>query len=102
MKVADIKLKWKKSPSADVSRVDVVVTNDGATTTAVVGPEVESYAIEVKARGVVSFKVVTYDAEGYEATSETYSFSLGDLDAPLPATQLGHEVIGVRDVPDAA
>ncbi len=100
MKIADIKLGWTKSASADVSRVEVVVTKDGTSTTTEVGPEVESFQIEVEAMGAASFTVITYDSEGLQATSDLYSFTLGDLTAPQPATSLFHTVLGVRDVAD--
>lgn len=97
-KVADVKLSWTKSPSADVAKVTVVVTKDGTETTTEVGPEVESIQIVVEASKSVTFKVIVTDSEGLAATSDIYTFSLGDLEAPLPATNLFHEVIGVRDV----
>ncbi len=97
-KVADVKLGWLKSPSADIGKVKVVVTNDGTETTSEFGPEVESVQIVVKAMGAVQFKVIVFDTEGKQATSETYSFNLGDLEDPLPATNLFHEVLAVRDV----
>ncbi len=97
-KVADVKLSWTKSPSADVAKVTVVVTKDGTETTTEVGPEVESIQIVVEASKSVTFKVIVTDSEGLAATSDIYTFSLGDLEAPLPATDLFHEVVGVRDV----
>lgn len=97
-KVADVKLSWKKSASADVDKVSIVVTIDGTTTTTELGPEVEEFMIVVNANGVVNFNVVTFDSEGLQSTSSTYAFSLGDLEAPLPATDLFHEVVGIRDV----
>lgn len=97
-KVADVKLTWKKSVSADVSKVEVVTTINGQVTTTELGPEVESFMIEVAALGVVSFHIVTYDTEGNQSTSVTYGFSLGDLEAPQPATDLSHEIVGIRDV----
>lgn len=98
-KVADVKLSWTKSPSADVKTVSVVVNNNGTETTADFGPEVESFNIVVSASSSVSFKVQVTDSEGLTATSSTYTFTLGDLETPLPATNLKHEVVAVRDVP---
>lgn len=97
-KVADVKLTWIKSPSTDVAKVQVIVTKDGTETTTEVGPEVESIQIVVEASKSVTFKVVVTDSENLTATSDLYSFSLGDLEAPLPATGLFHEVLGIRDV----
>jgi hypothetical protein len=100
MKVADVKLSWSKSPSSDVKGVKIVVTKDGVDTVTEGGPEVESLMIVVEASKSVQFKVITLDSEGLTATSDVYSFSLGDLEAPQPATSLMHEVVGIRDVPD--
>lgn len=97
-KVADVKLSWTKSPSLDLQKVEVVVNNGGTETTTELGPEVQEFMIVVQASGGVQFKIVTYDTEGLKATSETYSFTLGDLEVPLPATNLFHEVVAVRDV----
>lgn len=97
-KVADVKLSWTKSPSLDLQKVEVVVNNGGTETTTELGPEVQEFMIVVQASGAVQFKIVTYDTEGLKATSETYSFTLGDLEVPLPATNLFHEVVAVRDV----
>lgn len=97
-KVADVKLSWRKSPSADVGKVTVVVTNDGAETSVDFGPEVEELMVVVKASTALSFKVVVTDTEGLTATSSTYTFTLGDLENPLPATNLTHAVIAIRDV----
>ncbi len=97
-KVADIRLGWKKSASADIKAVKLVVTNDGTETTFDLGPEVEEFKVVVSASKNCHFQVITFDSEGLSATSEVYSFTLGDLEAPLPATGLFHEVLGIRDV----
>lgn len=96
-KVADVRLSWTKSPSADVAKVQVFVTNNGTETMVEGGAEVEQIMTVVQASAAVQFKIVTFDTEGNQATSEVYSFTLGDLIAPLPATNLGHEVVAVRD-----
>ena len=97
-KVADIRLFWKKSVSADVSKATVIVTNDGTETTTEVGPEVQEITVVVAATKACSFRVITLDSEGLTSTSTTYDFVLGDLEAPQPATDLGHEVMAIRDV----
>lgn len=100
-KVADVKLSWVRSPSADVVSRTIEVTINGQTTTADVGPEVEQYMIEVSASGSVQFKTTVKDAEDQVVSSEVYSFTVGDLEAPQPDTGLLHEIVGIRDVPDA-
>ena len=98
MKVADIKLGWTKSPSADIDRVEVFLTKNGSTTMVEFGPEVQEYMVTIDAMSVVSFKIVTWDTEGFSAESEVHNFSLGDLENPQPASGLFHEIVGVRDV----
>lgn len=99
-KVASVKLGWKKSPSPDVVKTQVVVNLAGSETTVDLAAGVEEYVLDVAASTTGSFKVVSWDDEGNQTASETHSFKIGDLEAPLPATDLFHEVLSVRDVPD--
>lgn len=101
MKVADVKLSWSPSVSAGIIRQVAKVAIDGAEPTALeVGPEVESVVIEVKASSSVVFWVETTDDENFTVISEQYTFQVKDLDSPLPATNLFHEIIAVRDLVD--
>ena len=103
MKVADIKLSWKRSPSSDIKSVKVVFSANGSETTVdTESPDVQELAVTVSANSNCSFKIVTTDNEGLVATSEVYSFNLGDLEAPLPATNLSHVVVAIRDIPNPA
>lgn len=98
MKVADVKIGWVASVSTDVVKSILSVSIDGAEpTTSELTPEVVSAVIEVKAQSSVVFSVTTVDAEGLQSVSETYTFTLGDLEAPQPVTGLFHEVVAVRD-----
>lgn len=97
-KVADVKLGWTKSPSSDIASVKLVITKDGADITVSVDAAAESFQIVVEASKTVSFKIITIDKDGLTATSDTYTFTLSDLEAPLPATNLFHEVVAVREV----
>ncbi len=100
-KVADVRLLWFRSPSIDVvsQRVDVLV--DGVQQSAVeLGPEAQDMVIAVRASQVVVFTVTTIDSGGMSAVSTSYTINLGDLEAPLPATGLSHEVLGIRDEDD--
>lgn len=98
MKVADIKLTWKKSVSADVAKVKLYVTIAGQTTTTEFGPEVEEAMTEVKAMQSCQFRVESIDSEGLMSLSMVHDFTLGDLEAPAPATDLDHMIVGIRDV----
>jgi hypothetical protein len=101
VKVADVKLTWKPSVSVDVAEQTVVVVIDGVEKiNTTVAPELEELLVEVKAKESVVFYVITEDNEGNTSLSENYTFSLGDLEAPQPATLLGHEIVAIRDVVD--
>ena len=98
MKVADVRCVWRKSPSQDIVKAEFVWSvNDGPETTLEVGPEIEKNTIVVPAGGKFAFRVTVTDREGKTATSESYTHTLGDLVDPLPPTDLGHEVVSVRD-----
>jgi len=100
-KVADIRLGWKKSVSADVAKVVVRTTVNGTETTVEGGPETEELVVTgIAAMSACQFKVETWNSEGLMTTSLTHDFVLGDLEAPAPATDLFHEVVAIRDVPD--
>lgn len=101
MKVADVKLSWSPSVSPGVVKQVAKVSIDGAEPTVFeVGPEVESVVVEVKASSSVLFFVETTDDENLTSVSEQYTFTVKDLEAPQPATNLFHEIVGVRDVTD--
>ena len=98
MKIADVKLTWKPSVSTDVREQTVIVTIDGVEKlNSTVSPSIQEVLIEVNAESSVLFTVTTVDNEGNSTVSEAYTFTLGDLDAPQPATFLAHEVVAVRD-----
>ncbi len=101
MKVATVKLGWMRSASADVNAQKIEVTKNGELTTIDLPAEVEEFTLEVQAVSTVTFKVSAIDAEGNVATSDLYSFTLGDLEAPLAPTGLFHEILAVNDVPEA-
>lgn len=100
MKVADVNLFWTRSVSDKVLSQTVIVTVDGEEKIhSTVPPEIETVSIRVKALQTVQFKVLTEDEDGV-TESELYTFRTSNLDAPLPATNLGHTVVAIRDVPD--
>ena len=99
MKVADVQLGWIPSPTPltkEVAKVSV----DGAEPDTIEVVNVDSVSITVKALQSVRFWVETTDDEGLVTISKDYSFQVGDLEAPLPATGLFHKITAIRDVPD--
>ena len=97
-KVAQVKLGWTRSPS-DITAQKIEITINGVVKTLELGPEVDSYQIEetLPTKSVASFKIDTTDEEGNVVSSEVYNFKLGDLEVPLPATNLFHEVVAILD-----
>ncbi len=100
MKLATIKMGWTKSASTDVDHIEVVVNKDGTETTTQYSAEIESVLVEFQASTSGWFKVLTYDADGLVTASDTYTFTVSDLEAPLPATGLFHQIVSVREVAD--
>ena len=96
--VADVKLIWTKSPSPDVAKQILKTTIAGGTTEVELGPEAQEYMVVIGSETPFSFQVDTFDAAGNHTASEIYSNVIGDLEAPLAATNLFHEVVGVREV----
>jgi hypothetical protein len=99
MKVADLLISWTKSPSVIVSR-DIVVTIDGTNTTYNVGPEVNNFAISASANSSISVFTTVKDALGQTVSSETATFQVPDLTAPLPDTDVAVAITGTHDEPD--
>lgn len=97
-KVADVRLGWSPSVSTDVVEQVVYFTIDGTTREIVLARDADELLIEVNALSSVQFFVMSKDAEGVAVSSEVYTFVLGDLQPPQPATGLFHQVVAVRDV----
>lgn len=97
MKIANIRLSWVRSASTDVSSRKLTVAVDGNKTVFDIPAEVSEYVLDVPARVAVTFFTQVFDSEGNVAQSETYAFTLGDLEAPQPDTSLFHEILSVRD-----
>lgn len=96
-KIATVKLTWLRSPSSDAASVEIRTTVNGNTTT-IEGPITqESFTLECEPNSSVTFSVITFDSEGLATESESHSFVLGDLDAPLPATALNHEIVSIHE-----
>lgn len=97
-RVADVRLFWTRSPSSDAQRQVLRTVIGGVETSIDLTPETQEFQVVIASDVAFTFSVDTYDHAGNHTSSETYSSRVGDLEAPLPATLLGHEVVGVRDV----
>ena len=100
MKVASVKYTWSRSASVDVVLQKVEITKNGVLEVFEFPPETQEFIGTVQAASNVSFRVESIDSENNTVFSDLYTFTLGDLEAPLPATNLFHEVLEVVDVPD--
>lgn len=97
-KTASVKLTWVRSPSPDAKRQIITVNRAGvAIFTSEVGPEVEQVMVQIPASSPVDYSVVTVDEDGLVAPSAPHTFTIGDLENPLPATNLDHLVVGIVD-----
>lgn len=97
-KKGSVKLTWIRSPSPDARKQLIKVNYKGAELlTSEVGPEVEQLMVQIPASGPVDYSVVTIDDDGLVATSDPHTFVIGDLEAPLPATGLDHQIVGIID-----
>ena len=92
-----VRLFWTRSPSTDVTARRITVTKGSESAQFDLGPEVSEYLIEVEAFTFVTFKTEVMDAAGNKATSDTYTFTSPDMEAPLSDTNLGHEIVGIID-----
>lgn len=98
MKVADVRLYWTPSLSSDIAKQVVNVTIGDSISTFDLLPGAVEHRIEVTSNSSFSFSVDSIDVEGNRIASVTYSSNVGDLEVPLPATDLGSEIMGVREV----
>lgn len=98
MLVADVLFTWKKSPSADVSKVIAVLNVEGIETqTEIADPSMESWQTTIGTEKSGTFRVDTYDGAGNVAVSQVLTWSVPDLEAPLPATNLSYSIVGTHD-----
>ncbi len=100
-KVADCKFSWAKSVSTDVVKVTAILVQGGVTQRIDMPTiDVESFEITFSPNSSGTFSVESMDNEGHVTVSETITWSVGDLVAPAPATNLKFEVVQIRDIPD--
>lgn len=97
-KVADIRLGWKKSASADVVRVKIVTRIDGMESNVETeNPDVQEIRVTARPGSALQFQVFVTDSEGNTTPSTIYDHVFGDFEAPQPATDLFHEVLAIRE-----
>jgi len=100
VKQATIRFYWSRSASGDVTAQRLEVTKDGVKSVFDLPAELEEFVTEVNAKASVLFRVTAIDGDGNEGPSDTFDFTLSDLTAPLPLTNLGFEVLAINDLPD--
>ena len=94
---AMVELAWKRTPSLDVNRIRIEINNDGVSSSQEFGVEVESHSVKVYASKMLTYKIVSIDEDNNEAVSQLHSFTLSDLESPLPATELTHKIVSIHD-----
>ena len=96
-KVANVLLFVTASPDGNITKRTFNVSVGGVSAAPVdVGPEVTEVTVQVPASTAFTFSTTVTNPNG-EATSETYSATLGDLESH-PDTGLGHQVVSISDV----
>lgn len=97
MKSARIRFTWKKSPSSDITSTTVVLTTNENVQLTELGPEIGQFDVVIKSNSDVKLQIKSTDSEGNEVMSSELSFHLGDLELPLPATELAYTILEVID-----
>lgn len=98
MKVAKVRIKWKRSVSNDIEKRVITIDKGGEVTELELGVEVSEYVFDIEANTTTHVTTTLTDAEGNVVTSDLYSFPIGDLEFPQPDTEFSHEILEVRDV----
>jgi hypothetical protein len=100
MKVAEVRVFWERSVSADIVHqlVDVSTYTDGddegTSLTHELGPTVSEVVLEVPENTSVNVAHQVFDGT-YHSEVVAYDFRIGDLTAPQPAGFIGHEIVRV-------
>lgn len=101
MKNADVTLSWVKSVSTDVVNQHLDVVVNGVSTGGVnLAPDIESLRVGIFAAGTVLTGTHTVaDAAGNTAVVNLPSFTVPDLDNPMPATGFNWSYVVVEEDP---
>lgn len=101
MKNADVTLSWVKSVSNDVVSQNLDIVVNGVSTGGVnLAPDVEQLRVGIFAAGTVLTGTHTVaDAAGNTAVVNLPSFTVPDLDNPLPATGHNWSYVVVEEEP---
>jgi len=97
---ANVKLSYDPSPSTDVAKAIVNLNIGGLESTIEVAGTVSEVMVVIAASTSCHWSVTTFDTDGNQVESVVDSFTVGDLTAPLPATNLRHEIVSVFDDAD--
>ncbi len=99
MKVATVRFTWTKSPSTDIVKREFILDINGAGQQVTeIGTSVEEFVVDINAPSGGSFTTRLTDEEGNVTMSVTQSFTIPDLEAPLPDTNLAYTIVAVHDV----
>lgn len=85
---AVVKLTWTLSPSSDISRREVEVQTSSGIVKADVPLGVSEFRFTAESDSTLVFKTRVFDPTGNVAESQSLTFVVPDLEAPLPDTDL--------------
>ena|SRR5215218_5266843 len=97
MKIATVKFEWDDSVSTDIETVEFVLIIAGTEQSTIIDRGVKEFVVDINANTSGTFKIIYTDKEGLVAVSMVATFTIGDLEKPLPATNLRWSIIGVHD-----
>lgn len=95
---ARVKLFWTLSPSPDVAKREIEVSTAAGTIVAEVPLGVNEFLYTAESDSTLVFKTRVYDSANNVAESQSFTFVVPDLEAPLPDTELGATILEV--IPD--
>lgn len=99
-KIANVRFSWLKSVSTDVVKTTLTLTTNGSDTVVELPSSQEEFVVEIPANTAFLLTATTTDRSGKTFTV-TYADSIDDLVPPQPVTNITHEILSVREVPDA-
>lgn len=100
-KEIDVEFSWISSPSPDIVTLEAILTVNGQAQVKALTPTDQQLMFTFKANDAFQFKLRAVNRLGQEAFSLTISDVIGNLEAPLPPSNLSWRYISApRDVAD--
>jgi hypothetical protein len=103
MKAAQVRIGWTKSPSQNITRTVVEYQLDGGPVVKLEqSNDIEEFVVEMRANSTISVVITTYKLVGddEQSASASWSFTVGDLELPLPVSGFYADVLSTYDLPE--